>query len=162
MGRWTVSWFFNSIENLFLLNLSPLKKSDSIYHRSADLTVFSGKSMFRLQKKQKNSTADAVWSGTLCHEAKPSSFAKAAEDMDGFIFCQRQKWSGQRDSNSRLLAPKASALPTALCPVLYWWNNSGSLKKNGAPTRTWTLDPMIKSHLLYRLSYGRISVFLLI
>ncbi len=31
--------------------------------------------------------------------------------------------------------------------------NSG--KKNGAPTRTRTLDPMIKSHLLYRLSYGR-------
>ena len=28
-------------------------------------------------------------------------------------------------------------------------------KKNGAPTRTRTLDPMIKSHLLYRLSYGR-------
>ena len=30
-------------------------------------------------------------------------------------------------------------------------------KKNGAPTRTRTLDPMIKSHLLYRLSYGRTS-----
>ncbi len=28
-------------------------------------------------------------------------------------------------------------------------------KKNGAPTRTRTLDPMIQSHLLYRLSYGR-------
>ena len=27
-------------------------------------------------------------------------------------------------------------------------------QKNGAPTRTRTLDPMIKSHLLYRLSYG--------
>ena len=30
--------------------------------------------------------------------------------------------------------------------------------KNGAPTRTRTLDPMIKSHLLYQLSYGRIRL----
>ena len=34
------------------------------------------------------------------------------------------------------------------------WNGF-VLQKNGAPTRTRTLDPMIKSHLLYRLSYGR-------
>ena len=29
--------------------------------------------------------------------------------------------------------------------------------KNGAPTGTRTQDPMIKSHLLYQLSYGRIQ-----
>ena len=29
------------------------------------------------------------------------------------------------------------------------------LKKNGTPTGTRTQDPMIKSHLLYQLSYGR-------
>ena len=29
-------------------------------------------------------------------------------------------------------------------------------KRNGAPTGTRTRDPMIKSHLLYQLSYGRI------
>ena len=28
-------------------------------------------------------------------------------------------------------------------------------RKNGAPTGTRTQDPMIKSHLLYQLSYGR-------
>ena len=28
-------------------------------------------------------------------------------------------------------------------------------KKNGTPTGTRTQDPMIKSHLLYQLSYGR-------
>ncbi len=33
-------------------------------------------------------------------------------------FEDAEKWSGQRDSNSRLLAPKASALPTALCPAV--------------------------------------------
>ena len=32
-----------------------------------------------------------------------------------------------------------------------------SLKRNGAPTRTRTWDPLIKSQLLYHLSYGRIS-----
>ena len=32
--------------------------------------------------------------------------------------------------------------------------NVEEAKKNGAPTGTRTQDPMIKSHLLYRLSYG--------
>ncbi len=30
--------------------------------------------------------------------------------------------------------------------------------KNGAPTRTRTLDPLIKSQLLYQLSYRRITI----
>ena len=37
--------------------------------------------------------------------------------------------------------------------------NGKQREKNGAPTGTRTQDPMIKSHLLYQLSYGRISYF---
>ena len=34
----------------------------------------------------------------------------------GLDFRERKNWSGQRDLNPRLSAPKADALATALCP----------------------------------------------
>lgn len=39
---------------------------------------------------------------------------------------------------------------------IYFCKNNGKEGENGAPTGTRTRDPMIKSHLLYQLSYGRI------
>ena len=40
--------------------------------------------------------------------------------------------------------------------IYFCKNNNGKEGENGAPTGTRTRDPMIKSHLLYQLSYGRI------
>ncbi len=45
-----------------------------------------------------------------------------------------------------VLACKHKKTPAKLTGVIF---------KNGTPTGTRTQDPMIKSHLLYQLSYGR-------
>src|SRR5690606_24979800 len=50
--------------------------------------------------------------------------------------------------NSRHPAPKAGALPDCAIPRLEF----------GSATRTRTWDPMINSHLLYRLSYRGTSI----
>ncbi len=67
-------------------------------------------------------------------------------------------------SGQRRKVPPCPAMDIPKKPVTFQKNKTRDIpngcsgqrrKKNGAPTGTRTQDPMIKSHLLYQLSYGR-------
>ena len=90
------------------------------------------------------SAAYAAWSGTACHEAKPFQAS--------CFFCPefgQKKWGGRPDLNRRPPGPQPGALTN--------WATTTILI--GTPARTRTVDPVIKSHLLYRLSYERTKLW---